>query len=152
MSPLPLHPFWASHGLAAALTLVVALGELRTGRIPTAWVAVGLAVGAALAAHDRLIGAHALGLLLAFVPGFLAFRSGHLGGGGVKWFAVVGWMVGARSTALLLGAVALAALAFVLWHRRRGSPALLTFPSTPALLVALALTTVVEGAALFGGR
>lgn len=50
MTSLLLTPFWSSHLLAAALTLVAAC-ELRAGRIPTPLVAV--AVGVALVVHDR---------------------------------------------------------------------------------------------------
>ena len=138
-----------SRALAAALTLVVAIGEVRTRRIPTPLVALGLAVGVALAVNDRAPGAHALGLCLAFVPAFLAFRAGHLGGGGAKWFAALGWMVGARSTALMLGILALATLTLVLRHRVRGVPEVVSFASSPMMLAALVFATAVERSGVF---
>ncbi len=136
-------PFWTSHLTAAALTLIVALWELRTGRIPTSMVALGLATGALLVVQDGAIGTHALGLLIAFVPGFQAFRSGHIGGGGAKWFAALGWMVGTRTT-LLVWAVLLTALLALVLRRRLGPIAPFTVPSAPTLLVAFALATAIE--------
>jgi prepilin peptidase CpaA len=110
-----------------ALVLVTAAAgyDLKSHRIPNAltypsWIA-GLAVGA-LAAGWAGLGNAALGFAAGFLPMFLLFASGTLGGGDVKLMGGVGALLGFPSglnaliSAVLVGGF-LAAL-ILLWQGR----------------------------------
>ncbi len=130
---MPLHPFvsGAVGPLPAALLITLALvcvaTDLYKGRIYNAVtypaIVIGLVVQVALAPSLWSgVGSGLGGLAVGFVPPFVLFLAGGLGGGDVKFLAAVGAIGGAvaASEALLLGFVfgGLFALAKLAWHGR----------------------------------
>ena len=106
-------------------TALGAWTDIRTGKIPNAltyplwvfgWVYAGLAAG-----RSGLIDSLS-GFLLAFIPCFLLYLTGGLGGGDVKLMAAVGALMGWRFTAsAMLSSIfvgALIAVLIVVWEGR----------------------------------
>lgn len=102
-----------------------AVSDLRTGKIPNALTypacAFGLVLGVAGGGFEGLLDSVG-GLALAFVPFFVLYLAGGMGGGDVKMMAAVGALMGLRFTALaMVNSVfvgALIALLIIVWERR----------------------------------
>lgn len=100
-----------------------AFADVRSGKIPNALTypacVFGLALGLAQGGWGGL-GGSAAGLALAFVPFFLLYLGGGLGGGDVKLMAAVGALMGVDFTlTALINAVlcgGLIALLIVIWE------------------------------------
>lgn len=108
-------------------TAAGALTDIRTGKIPNAltyplWV-FGAVYALAGGGRDALMDSFG-GFAVAFVPCFLLYMSGGLGGGDVKMMAAVGALMGFRFTASVLltsiFAGALIAVLIVIWEGRIG--------------------------------
>lgn len=89
-----------SHGAAILVSLVAAITDSRTGRIPN-WLTIGAAaLGVGL--HGIFVGTRAsgmslLGLVLAVTVPFFLYRASNgraIGGGDVKLFAALGALLG----------------------------------------------------------
>lgn len=112
----------------AVLLILVTVGastDVFTGKIPNILTypacVFGLVWGLAESGGVGLLGS-VWGLLLGFVPFFLLFLAGGLGGGDVKMMAAVGAVMGFEFTltaminSIFVGA--LIALLIVIWHGR----------------------------------
>lgn len=115
-------------GLLLAVTAAGAAWDVRSGRVPneltyTAALA-GLALNAVVRPAGIGLGSAALGLLVGFLPLFVVYLAGGLGGGDVKLMAAVGAFLGPLSTAYallyacLVGAVL--SVAVILWKEGLG--------------------------------
>ena len=108
-----------------ALVTAGALTDVKTGKIPNALTypacVFGLVLGLAKAGWGGFLDSF-LGLAFAFVPFFLLYLSGGLGGGDVKLMSAVGALMGFEFTALaMVNSVfvgALIALLIVIWEGR----------------------------------
>lgn len=93
LAPLP--------ALAAVLSVLVAASDLYARRVPNRWLLAALAVGACLAASDWLAGRtgapwpQLLGLLAGFAALLPFHLIGWMGAGDVKFFATLGFLLGA---------------------------------------------------------
>jgi prepilin peptidase CpaA len=117
-------------GLLLAIAASAAVTDVRQGKVHNVLtytgVIAGLVLNAVLPAGIGL-GQALLGLVVGFVPLFLAYLAGGLGGGDVKLMAAVGAFVGPAAAlwALLYTSIVGAALclALILW--KEGSAGLL---------------------------
>lgn len=116
--------------LAMALSLRIVISDLYARRVPNAWLLAGAGVGVVLVAASALSSSftnvlpHLLGLLVGFgalIP-FYAIR--WMGAGDVKFFAVLGFLLGWQAllpvwigASLLAGAHAITVYA---WRGLRG--------------------------------
>ena len=149
--------------LAALLVLPAAWCDWRSGRIPNLLTYAGLLLAAANAAlGDTAVNAAIIGFAAGFLPAFLLFACGSLGGGDVKLLGAVGGLVGWPAMldvwiyTLCIGAV----LAFcqILWCGRmaeflRGTGRLLWAMAWPGLRrdVPLSDLRIPFGLAIAGG-
>jgi len=127
-----LHGYLA-FGLLTAVVLTAAVFDWRTGRIPNLLLGPAIAAGFVLAAAMGFAEAGHIGLfnglknagiamLAGFIPAFLIFMAGALGGGDVKLFAAIGAI--AANWEVVLGAafygfIGAALIAVIIMVRRR---------------------------------
>ena len=153
--------------LALSLTALAALVDLRSGRIPNAItypaIVFGLLLGLWPGGVGELgLGDRALGLALGFVPAFVLFVGGVLGGGDVKLLAAVGAIVGyplvgeVLAYSCLVGAAI--AIGVLVWKARLGdtlrgiaATAGMTWLGETAPPVPARDLRIPLGAAIFGG-
>lgn len=108
---------------AILICIKVALSDIYARRVPNRWLLLALAVGALLHAHAWLAGqagfpvAALLGLGIGLVALLPFYAIGWMGAGDVKFFAVLGFLLGWRAllpiwigASLLAGVHALLAL------------------------------------------
>ena len=108
-----------------ALVTAGALTDVKTGKIPNALTypacVFGLVLGLTKAGWGGFLDSF-LGFALAFVPFFVLYLSGGLGGGDVKLMAAVGALMGLEFTALaMINSVfvgALIGMLIVIWEGR----------------------------------
>ena len=110
-------------GLAIAVVTIGGLTDVHSGRIPNlltySAVVVGL-IGSLFLPGSNGILNHLLGMAIGFVPLFLLYLRGGLGGGDVKLMAAIGaikgypFVLNTMITAILIGG--LVAILIVIWE------------------------------------
>ena len=83
--------------IALILSIVVAAADLYARRVPNGWLLGGLLLGAiclVAAASWPLLRNHAIGLALGLLSLLPFFLIRLMGAGDVKFFAVLGWLLG----------------------------------------------------------
>ncbi|MBN1337039.1 MAG: prepilin peptidase [Deltaproteobacteria bacterium] len=100
----------------ALLLAVAVFTDVRSSRIPNALTFTGMAVGVAYQALQGAYFAGVLGILAAFVPGFLFWRLGRAwGAGDVKLLMAAGALLGPWEALRLVVFVILVSIPFSLW-------------------------------------
>ena len=135
--------------LAAAVSAVVVMQDIRHRRISNNLCAVLLFIGMLSACLSRGWSGLAEGLLgaaLGFVIFLIPYGLGGMGGGDVKLMAAFGALIGVQGVlpALLLVAMAGAATSvfYLLWMRLRGHAIPVAIPYAPAIVAGSLLVVV----------
>ncbi|GAB3052000.1 A24 family peptidase [Stenotrophomonas tumulicola] len=116
--------------LAMALSLRIVISDLYARRVPNTWLLAGAGVGAVLVAASALSSSftdilpHLLGLLIGFAALIPFYAIRWMGAGDVKFFAVLGFLLGWQALLpVWIGASLLAGLHSVtvyVWRGVRG--------------------------------
>ena len=89
--------------LAVALSAMIALSDLYARRVPNAWLAAALLAAVVAAGLQWIAGSQplplpsVLGLFLGLITMLPFYAIGWLGAGDVKFFATLGFLLGARA-------------------------------------------------------